>query len=67
MFKRITIIPFLMVAFPSTSLYLESTPEHPYALAETATSETMKKEIERFGPSGDLSRTAGTGVCPDKR
>ncbi len=54
-------------AFPSTSLYVESTPEHPYPATANTEPESMKKEIERFGPAGDLSRTSGTGVFPDKR
>ena len=54
-------------AFPSTSLYVESTPEHPYAASGTNDPELLKKDIERFGPSGDLSRTSGTGVFPDTR
>ena len=54
-------------AFPSTSLYVESTPEHPFPVSGEVAVESMKKEIERFGPAGDLSRSSGTGVFPDSR
>ncbi|MGE4620190.1 MAG: mechanosensitive ion channel family protein [Planctomycetota bacterium] len=54
-------------AFPSTSLYVEATPEHPFPIESARNTDELKKEIERFGPSGDLSRTTGTGAFPDNR
>ena len=53
-------------AFPSTSLYLESTPEKPF-LAEKSSISQLKTQIEKFGPGGSQARTEGSGEFPDSR
>ncbi|MEE2855883.1 MAG: mechanosensitive ion channel family protein [Planctomycetota bacterium] len=54
-------------AFPSTSLYLESTPENQYSLPPAASLDQLKQQIDRFGPGGELSRSSGSGEFPDQR
>lgn len=49
-------------AFPSTSLYVESTPEHPYPTENVPTGDQLRKQVEKFGPGGELSRTQGSGA-----
>lgn len=53
-------------AFPSTSLYLESTPEKPF-LTEKSSISQLKTQIEKFGPGGSQTRTKGSGEFPDSR
>ncbi|MDE0960196.1 MAG: mechanosensitive ion channel [Planctomycetota bacterium] len=53
-------------AFPSTSLYVESTPEKPFQ-SESASSSKLKSQIEKFGPGGELARPDGSGKFPDSR
>ena len=42
-------------AFPSQSLYLESTPERPVAPRPSATAAELEAKVGRFAPSGDLA------------
>ncbi len=53
-------------AFPSTSLYVESTPENPFHGGSTSLPD-LKAQIEKFGPGGDMARPSGSGEFPDKR
>jgi len=53
-------------AFPSTSLYLESTPEKPFLTEKSSISE-LKAQIDKFGPGGSQTRTKGSGEFPDSR
>lgn len=48
-------------AFPSTSLYVESTPEHPFPEEQVPAGEQLRQQVEKFGPGGELSRTSGSG------
>jgi len=53
-------------AFPSTSLYVESTPENPFHAGTTSLPD-LKAQIEKFGPGGDMARPSGSGDFPDTR
>ena len=46
-------------AFPSTSVYLESTPEHPLAEHPSPSAPELEELYHRFGPGGDLARPLG--------
>lgn len=46
-------------AFPSTSLYLESTPEHPIATRPETTLSALESQVASFGPDGDQARPRG--------
>ncbi len=48
-------------AFPSTSLYVESTPEHPFPEEKVPSGDQLRQQVEKFGPGGELSRTSGSG------
>jgi MscS family membrane protein len=48
-------------AFPSTSLYVESTPEHPFPAENVPAGDQLRQQVEKFGPGGELSRTRGSG------
>lgn len=43
-------------AFPSTSLYVEQTPQHPAPSPETPTLDALRQTAAQFGPDGVLSR-----------
>ena len=49
-------------AFPSTSLYVESTPEHPFPTEKVPSGEQLRQQVEKFGPDGELSRPQGSGT-----
>ncbi|MEZ4239022.1 MAG: mechanosensitive ion channel family protein [Myxococcota bacterium] len=46
-------------AFPSTSVYVESTPEHPLAERTAADPVTLREAFDRFGPGGRDARPLG--------
>ncbi|MCA9573081.1 MAG: mechanosensitive ion channel family protein, partial [Myxococcales bacterium] len=46
-------------AFPSTSLYVESTPEQPLADHPERTLEQLVATVAQFGPGGRLARPGG--------
>ena len=46
-------------AFPSTSVYVESTPEHPMSAAEAQALEALESTAARFAPGGDMARPGG--------
>ncbi len=49
-------------AFPSTSLYVESTPEHPLKPHRRLSHQELQAKAEDFGKTGEQSRPAGTGI-----
>ncbi|MBN2799745.1 MAG: mechanosensitive ion channel family protein [Deltaproteobacteria bacterium] len=46
-------------AFPSQSLYLESTPEHPLPPQASRRLEELQQVVDSFGPAGERARPAG--------
>jgi len=48
-------------AFPSTSLYVESTPEHPFPNDTVPPGDQLRQQIAKFGPGGEKSRPQGSG------
>ena len=46
-------------AFPSTSLYLESTPEHPLSSRPDAKLSELEAQVASFGPEGAQARPRG--------
>ena len=46
-------------AYPSTSVYLESTPTHPLAGPERLDAEALRARVEAFGPGGAMARPGG--------
>ncbi len=46
-------------AFPSTSVYVESTPEHPLQPHERVSLEELRAVFDGFGPHGGLGRPEG--------
>ncbi|OUU20671.1 MAG: hypothetical protein CBC13_10390 [Planctomycetia bacterium TMED53] len=48
-------------AFPSTSLYVESTPEHPFPAETIPSGDQLRQQVNKFGPGGELSRPEGSG------
>jgi MscS family membrane protein len=46
-------------AFPSTSVYVESTPEHPLPEREVPDPSTLRESFDRFGPGGREARPLG--------
>ncbi|MCB9742545.1 MAG: mechanosensitive ion channel family protein [Alphaproteobacteria bacterium] len=49
-------------AFPSQSLYLESTPERPLAAREAADARQLAAVVHSFGPGGERSRPGGPSI-----
>jgi MscS family membrane protein len=48
-------------AFPSQSVYLESTPEHP-ARSQAPSREQLQAVVRGFGPGGDMGRPQGEPI-----
>ncbi|MCB9684497.1 MAG: mechanosensitive ion channel family protein [Alphaproteobacteria bacterium] len=46
-------------AFPSTSVYLESTPEHPLPARHVPDPDELRATFDAFGPAGELARPGG--------
>ncbi len=46
-------------AFPSTSVYIESTPEHPLPHKPTPPIDELQRIVDDFGPGGALARPDG--------
>ena len=46
-------------AYPSTSLYVKSTPADPLAAAPALGAEALRSRVEAFGPGGSMSRPEG--------
>jgi len=49
-------------AFPSQSLYVESTPEHPKSTSPSEPAPQLKELARSFGPKGKHSNPAGLGI-----
>ncbi len=49
-------------AFPSTSVYLESSPEHPVTSEFETDVEALKAKVESFGPGGSRARPGGPRI-----
>lgn len=46
-------------AFPSTSLYVESTPEHPFPDSVVPSHESLSQQVQKFGPGGERAVSKG--------
>ncbi len=51
-------------AFPSTSLYVESTPDRPMPARSPVTADTLREQVTAFGPGGARARPGGPQLVP---